>query len=123
MFQFFLCSVGQKEEWRERLEAVAEGEEAEEVLRLTLSPKYASREVGRSLRASIDAAMFMKSRRESHGNMAMSPHFDVEHEVARRMAEQNEQLHQKVDSLISDLKQQSQEQMVKQLQKIWRRFA
>lgn len=94
------------------MEAVAEGEEADEVLRLTVSPRYASREVGRSLRASIDAAMFTKSHRGSHGNLAITPLFDMDHEVAKRVAEQTDQLHHKVDSLINDLKQQSHEQMV-----------
>lgn len=90
---------------------MAEGDEAMEVLRLSMSPRYAAREVGRSLRASIDAAMFMKSHQDGPGKGA-SPLFDVEHEVARRVAEQTDQLHHTVDSLIRDLKQQSQEQMV-----------
>jgi hypothetical protein len=98
------------------LEAVAEGDEADEVLRLTVSPRYQSREVGRSLRASIDAAMFMKSNPDSHGKLTITPLFDMDHEVAKRVAEQTDQLHHTVDALIKDLKQQSQEQMVRVLE-------
>jgi hypothetical protein len=98
------------------LEAVAEDDEAEEVLRLTVSPRYQSREVGRSLRASIDAAMFTKPNQDSHGNMMITPLFDMNHEVAKRVAEQTDQLHQTVDALIKDLKQQSREQMVRALE-------
>jgi hypothetical protein len=101
------------------LEAVAEEDEADEVLRLTVSPRYQSREVGRSLRASIDAAMFMKSNQDSHGNLMITPLFDMNHEVAKRVAEQTDQLHQTVDALIKDLKQQSQEQMVRVLEIVY----